>query len=93
MYKRQHHGSPYVTAFAWSSSGFGSKYSNPSTLMPGTARGLGFSSDGNDIFIAHSSSPYISAYPWSSGWGTKYGNPSTLPTGTGRSIAFFSPAE
>jgi hypothetical protein len=44
-----------------------------------------------NIAIAHSITPYISVYPWSSGFGTKYSDPATLPTGTGRSVAF-SPA-
>ena len=40
------------------------------------------------IAVAHSTSPYISAYPWSSGFGTKYANPATLPTGSGYGVAF-----
>jgi len=40
------------------------------------------------IAIAHSSSPFISAYPWSAGFGTKYANPGTLPTGIGFGVAF-----
>ena len=41
-----------------------------------------------DIAVAHTTSPYASAYPWSSGFGSKYSNPATLPTGTGFSAAF-----
>ena len=41
------------------------------------------------IAVAHGTSPYITAYPWSSsGFGTKYSDPSTLPTGIGFSVAF-----
>ncbi len=41
------------------------------------------------IAVAHSYSPYITAYPWSSsGFGTKFTNPGTLPTGNGRGVAF-----
>ena len=85
-----HTGSPYITAYPWSS-GFGSKYSNPSTLPTGTGLGVAFSPDGNDIAVGHSGSPYITAYPWSSGFGSKYSNPSTLPASTGNDVAF-SPA-
>jgi len=41
------------------------------------------------IALAHSTTPYISVYPWSvSGFGTKYANPATLPTGNGNDINF-----
>jgi hypothetical protein len=42
------------------------------------------------IALAHSTSPFISTYPWSvsTGFGTKYANPATLPTGNGNSVAF-----
>jgi hypothetical protein len=40
------------------------------------------------IAIAHTTTPFVSAYPWSGGFGTKYANPSTLPTGTGRGVSF-----
>ena len=44
------------------------------------ASGQGGAYEG-DIAVAHSTSPYITAYPWSSGFGTKYANPATLPAG------------
>ena len=41
------------------------------------------------IAVAHSTSPNVTAYPWSaSGFGTKFANPSTLPPGTGVGVAF-----
>ena len=84
-----HSSFPYVSAYHWSSSGFGTKYSNFGTLPTNTGYGVAFSPDGSAIAIAHSSSPYVSAYPWSSsGFGTKYSNPGTLPTNTGRGVAF-----
>ena len=82
-----HATSPYISVYPWSS-GFGTKYSNPSTLPTGNGRGVAFSPDGADIAVAHDTSPYISVYPWSSGFGTKYSDPSTLPTGSGRGVAF-----
>ena len=85
-----HGTSPYITAYTFNSgSGFGTKYSNPSTLPTSTGRGVAFSPDNSAIAVPHESSPYITAYPWSaSGFGTKYSNPSTLPASTGRGVAF-----
>jgi hypothetical protein len=42
------------------------------------------------IALAHATSPFVSAYPWSSstGFGAKYANPATLPTGQGNGVAF-----
>ena len=84
-----HTTSPYISAYPWSGSGFGSKFSDPSTLPAGTGLGVDFSPSGDAIAVAHDTSPYISVYPWSgSGFGSKFSNPSTLPTGNGRSVAF-----
>jgi hypothetical protein len=43
-----------------------------------------------DIAVAHYTSPFVSAYPWTpgTGFGTKYANPGTLPTGIGYGVAF-----
>ena len=43
---------------------------------------------GNVIATGYTNSPYISAFPWSSGFGTKYADAATLPTGTGNGVAF-----
>ena len=87
-----HSTSNYITAYPWTSgTGFGTKYSDPSTLPAGDGGGVAFSPDGADLAVAHSTSPYISVYPWSSGFGTKYSDPSTLPTSNGYGVAF-SPA-
>ena len=42
------------------------------------------------IAVAHATSPFITAYPWSSstGFGAKFTNPATLPTGQGNGVAF-----
>jgi hypothetical protein len=42
------------------------------------------------IAVAHDTSPFVTAYPWSSitGFGAKFANPATLPTGTGNGVAF-----
>jgi sugar lactone lactonase YvrE len=87
-----HDNNPYITAYPWSASGFGTKYTNPATLPPSNGNGVAFSPAGDALAVAHISSPYITAYPWSaSGFGTKYTNPATLPAGEGNGVAF-SPA-
>ena len=84
-----HTSSPFITAYPWSSSGFGTKYANPATLPASTGNGLAFSPDGSAIAVAHGVTPFISAYPWSSsGFGTKYANPATLPASSGIGVAF-----
>ena len=41
------------------------------------------------IAVAHATSPYISAYPWSgSGFGSKFSNPSVAPAVAGNGVAF-----
>ena len=86
-----HASSPFVSAYPWSSStGFGTKYADPSTAIPNTGWAVAFHPSGDAIAIAHDSSPFVSAYPWSNstGFGTKYADPSTLPTGNGNGVAF-----
>jgi len=81
--------SPFVTAYPWSGSGFGTKFSNPATLPTGDSSGVAFSPSGAAIAVAHDNTPFVSAYPWSgSGFGTKFSNPATLPTGNGQGVAF-----
>lgn len=87
--------SPYVAAYAWSSSGFGTKYADPGTAIGGspavnTGNKLAFAVDDSAIAIVHNTSPYISAYPWdtTNGFGTKYSDPGTAIAGTGNGVAF-----
>jgi hypothetical protein len=88
-----HNTTPFVSAYPWSGSGFGTKYADPATLPTGAGRGVAFSPAGDAIAVAHTTSPFVSAYPWSvSGLGTKFANPATLPTDTGNGVAFtFNP--
>jgi hypothetical protein len=80
---------PLVSAYSWSGSGFGTKFSNPATLPFGEGYGVTFNKAGDAIAVAHDGSPFVSAYPWSgSGFGTKFANPTTLPTGIGNDVAF-----
>ena len=72
-----------LSGYPWSS-GFGTKYSNPSTAPGGTVNSFAMTADGSTVFVGSSSTPWISAYPFSNvtGFGTKYASPSTLPTGS-----------
>jgi hypothetical protein len=38
--------------------------------------------------VAHTTSPYVTAWPWSAGFGTKYADPATLPAGNAKEVAF-----
>ena len=80
----------YAIAYPWSSSGFGSYYTSVwiGSLLPNTGNSVKFHPDGNYVFAAHTGSPYISGFPWTSasGVGTKIANPNTLPGGTGNAV-------
>ena len=82
--------SPYIHIYPWSSAtGFGTKISDPSTLPTGSGSKVAFTKNGNAVAIAHTDSPYVTAYPFSAtGFGTKYANPSTLPPQRGYDVAF-----
>lgn len=72
-----HIDSPYFTAYEWNG-GYGSKYSNPSTLPSGQGHNVVFSKDGGAVILSSgitNSSPQ--AYSWSdaSGFGSKYTAP------------------
>jgi hypothetical protein len=87
-----HTTSPFITAYPWSSGGFGAKLANPSTLPVTEGYGVAFSPSGSEIAVAAAGSPFIFAYPWSeAGFGAKFANPSTLPAGSVFGVAF-SPA-
>ena len=80
---------PYVLVYAWSATGFGTKFANPATLPTSGATGVAFTSNGDAIATSHGAAPRVSAYPWSTGgFGTKFANPATLATNAGFSVAF-----
>ena len=84
-----HATTPFVSAYPWSGSGFGTKYADPATLPTGTGTDVAFSPSGNAIAVSHTTTPFVSAYPWSgSGFGTKFSNPATLPASNGTDVAF-----
>jgi hypothetical protein len=82
---------PFITAYPWSSAGFGTKFANPTTL-PGTfCGGVAFNPTGTAIAVGHNTSPFITAYAWSiSGFGAKFADPATLPASGGNKVAFNS---
>ena len=56
-----HGTTPFVTAYPWSASGFGTKFANPSTL-PGTlGYGVAFSPSGDAVAVAHGTTPFVTA--------------------------------
>jgi|688.fasta_scaffold91250_2 hypothetical protein len=79
---------PYINVWAWNyNSGFGSKYTDPASFpSPAQARGVDFFSDGTnvyDIAITQIGTPFVYAYPWTSGvgFGSLYADPAILPGG------------
>lgn len=75
--------SPYVQAFKWTTAGFGTQYSNPSTLPAGGRTAIEFSNSGGAVAAAGFNTPQLVAWPWSdsTGFGAKYTNPSSYPAG------------
>ena len=49
---------------------------------------VAFNPAGTDIAVAHTTTPFVSVYPWSAGFGTKYADPATPPASTGNGVDF-----
>ena len=82
--------SPYITAYQWSS-GYGSKYANPSVLPESYTLTAKFNSTGSKVISAITASPCINIYTWDNGFGSRYANPTSLPAITvGRNVCFNS---
>lgn len=80
-----------VSAYAWNdSSGFGSKYANPSTIVDCNSYCAQYSPTGNAIIVGGVPAlESIYAYAWSSaGFGVKYSNPTSALSFIPMSIAF-----
>lgn len=75
--------SPYVQAFKWTTIGFGTIYSNPSTAAAGARYAIEFSNSGGAVAAGGQGSPQLVAWAWSdsTGFGAKYTNPSSYPSG------------
>lgn len=70
--------SPYVGAMPFNSStGFGTKLADPSTLITSTCYGLVNDSESQTLFAKTASAPYVSAYRFTNAWETKYSDPSS----------------
>ncbi len=89
-----HGGSPYETAWAWSPSGFGARYSDASTSyidIPGP-RGVVFSPSQSAIIFANGgdfAADRLRAWAWSSsGFGAQYTNPDISALGNLNAVAF-----
>jgi hypothetical protein len=83
--------SPYLEAHAFDqTTGFGSKFSNPSTLPPGPSYTVAVSKTNDLVGVSSTTSPYVAVYPWndSTGFGVKYSDPGSLPSNGSRSLAF-----
>lgn len=83
----------YLDGFAWSASGYGTRYANPASLPTGailSPNAISFSKSGSAFAIGINATPFVEAYPFDkvTGYGTKFSNPATLPTGNGRGISF-----
>lgn len=87
---------PWINAYPFSNiSGFGAKYSNPSTSLGGSYQGVSSIDikDSDTIFMTTPFiAPYIHAYAFSSGFGTRYANPSTPASYNSPDISYSSPA-
>jgi len=82
-------GSPYARSYNYSSSGFGSLVSTPSSGPGSETNDPAFNSDGSVVALCEFNSPYVHAYAYSSGsFGTKFSNPSSLPGGFRESVRF-----
>jgi len=85
---------PWIWAYPWNdSTGFGTKYANPASLPTNNTTsavplGVTFNPSGTAIAMGGASSPFIHAYPWSSGFGTKYANPASVPNNPIISVKF-----
>lgn len=89
---------PYITAFTWSSSGFGTKYSDASYSPPqnspsDTFKSFGafdISPEGDTIVVGQTGPINVAAIRWSniSGFGVKLSDPQTYTSGIPDQISF-----
>jgi hypothetical protein len=78
-----------ITMYAWSTSGFGTRYANPPTPFFGTAFDIEMSPSGNHVAVGtYDRTPYFVVYPWGPGFGTRYANPATIPTNRVEGVAW-----
>jgi len=76
-----HSGSPYVSAYQFGYAGYGTKISDPATILSSAATGVKYFNE--TLFLNSSTTPFLHAYQFSisnQSFGTKYANPTTTPT-------------
>lgn len=81
---------PFIFAYPWANIvGFGTKFSNPASALPGSVNAVEFGRVSEVMFCAHDTTPFVTAYAWNktTGFGTKFANPGVLPNGNGASLA------
>lgn len=85
----------FLYAGSWSSSGWGTRYTNPTSIL-NSYSDIKFNKLPGRFFVAitTATSPYLDARKWdsSSGFGTKYANPSPTPSSGGYRVSI-SPDE
>ncbi len=70
--------SPYLAAYGWSSSGFGSKFSDPSAATEESTSIPATNSDSSVVIVGQNATPYVKAYAFSAaGWGSAFSEPTT----------------
>jgi len=80
---------PFLAAFPFTGTGFGSKVADPASLPSGTQFNLKLNPAGTYLAGCGAVSPYINVWAWTgTAWGTKSSNPGTLPTGATYALAW-----
>jgi hypothetical protein len=85
---------PFISVWKFNrnGTGWGTRFANPATLPPDNAADCAFSPDGSALAVAHATTPFVSAYPFSAtGFGTKFANPAALSAAAGTGVAFSPP--
>lgn len=73
--------SPYLQAYNWLGTAFGTKYSNPATLPNISGPEVDVTPLGDAVAVAQGNTVAIAAWPWtSSGFGTRYSAPASVAT-------------
>jgi hypothetical protein len=86
-----HGSSPFISAYHFSRSGWGTKVANPATLIGSTGYAVSFHPTGQAVAVTTGSTPYLHAYAWNNttkAWGTKYANPSAGLNGLTNDVHF-----
>jgi len=79
-----------INAYPWTTgSGFGTRYNSPATFSSANSNRTTVNSNASVVAMVFGQSPFVAAYPFSSGFGSKYSDPSSaLPNSTPVYLAF-----